>query len=195
MQVTIESVHLGAVAVIKQESFQDTRGFFTEVFREDQFKELGLPSHFVQDNHSGSVKGVTRGLHFQWQPPMAKMMRVTKGEAFLVAVDIRKGSPTLGQWYGRILKDDSRLQIYAPAGFARGFSVISEYAEIQYKVTGLYNGGAESGILWNDPEIGIEWPVENPILSEKDAKAQTLSQWLNSPASDHFKYDPGQDLA
>lgn len=195
MQVTIESVHLGAVAVIKQESFQDTRGFFTEVFREDQFKELGLPSHFVQDNHSGSVKGVTRGLHFQWQPPMAKMMRVTKGEAFLVAVDIRKGSPTLGQWYGRVLKDDSRLQIYAPAGFARGFSVISEYAEIQYKVTGLYNGGAESGILWNDPEIGIEWPVENPILSEKDAKAQTLSQWLNSPASDHFKYDPGQDLA
>ncbi len=194
MQVTIESVHLGAVAVIKQESFDDARGFFTEVFREDQFKELGLPSHFVQDNHSGSVKGVTRGLHFQWEPPMAKMMRVTKGEDFLVAVDIRKGSPTLGQWYGRILSDDSRLQVYAPAGFARGFAVLSDYAEIQYKVTGLYNGGAESGILWNDPEIGIEWPVENPILSDKDAKAQTLNQWLNSPDSDHFKYDPGQDL-
>jgi len=194
MQVTIESVHLGAVAVIKQESFDDARGFFTEVFREDQFKELGLPSHFVQDNHSGSVKGVTRGLHFQWEPPMAKMMRVTKGEAFLVAVDIRKGSPTLGQWYGRVLSDDSRLQVYAPAGFARGFAVLSDYAEIQYKVTGLYNGGAESGILWNDPEIGIEWPVENPILSDKDAKAQTLNQWLNSPDSDHFKYDPGQDL-
>jgi len=195
MQVTIESVHLGAVAVIRQESFQDARGFFTEVFREDQFKELGLPQRFVQDNHSGSVKGVTRGLHFQWEPPMAKMMRVTKGEAFLVAVDIRKGSPTLGQWYGRILTDDSRLQIYAPAGFARGFAALSDYAEIQYKVTGLYNGGAESGILWNDPEIGIEWPVENPILSDKDARAQTLSQWLNSPDSDHFKYDPSQDLA
>ncbi len=195
MQVTIESVHLGAVAVLKQESFQDARGFFTEVFREDQFKALGLPSRFVQDNHSGSVKGVTRGLHFQWEPPMAKMMRVTKGEAFLVAVDIRKGSPTLGQWYGRILSDNSRLQIYAPAGFARGFSVISEYAEIQYKVTGLYNGEAESGILWNDPEIGIEWPVENPILSEKDTKAQTLNQWLNSPESNFFKYEPGQDLA
>ncbi len=194
MQATIESVHLGAVAVIKQESFQDARGFFTEVFREDQFKELGLPSHFVQDNHSGSVKGVTRGLHFQWEPPMAKMMRVTKGEAFLVAVDIRKGSPTLGQWYGRIISDNSRLQIYAPAGFARGFSVISEYAEIQYKVTGLYNGGAESGILWNDPEIGIEWPVENPILSDKDARAQTLREWLNSPDSDNFIYDPKQDL-
>ena len=150
MQVTIESVHLGAVAVIKQESFDDARGFFTEVFREDQFKELGLPSHFVQDNHSGSVKGVTRGLHFQWEPPMAKMMRVTKGEAFLVAVDIRKGSPTLGQWYGRILSDDSRLQVYAPAGFARGFAVLSDYAEIQYKVTGLYNGGAESGIFDNN---------------------------------------------
>ncbi len=195
MKLTIESVHLGAVAVIKQESFQDARGFFTEVFREDQFKELGLPYHFVQDNHSGSVKGVTRGLHFQWEPPMAKMMRVTKGEAFLVAVDIRKGSPTLGQWYGRILSDDSRLQVYAPAGFARGFAVLSEYAEIQYKVTGLYNGGAESGILWNDPEIGIEWPLENPILSDKDAKAQTLSQWLNSADSDNFIYDPSQDLA
>ena len=195
MKLTIESVHLGAVAVIKQESFQDARGFFTEVFREDQFKDLGLPTHFVQDNHSGSVKGVTRGLHFQWEPPMAKMMRVTKGEAFLVAVDIRKGSPTLGQWYGRILSDDSRLQVYAPAGFARGFAVLSEYAEIQYKVTGLYNGGAESGILWNDPEIGIEWPVENPILSDKDAKAQTLSQWLNSADSDNFIYDPSQDLA
>jgi dTDP-4-dehydrorhamnose 3,5-epimerase len=194
MQVQIESVHLGAIAVIKQESFEDQRGFFTEVFREDQFKELGLPYRFVQDNHSGSVKGVTRGLHFQWEPPMAKMMRVTKGTAFLVAVDIRKGSPTLGQWYGRVVSDTDRIQIYAPANFARGFAVISDYAEIQYKVTGMYNPKAESGILWNDPEIGIEWPVENPILSEKDANAQTLSQWLNSPESDYFKYDPAQNL-
>ncbi len=194
MQVQIESVHLGAVAVIKQEVFKDQRGFFTEVFREDQFKELGLPHRFVQDNHSGSVKGVTRGLHFQWEPAMAKMMRVTKGTAFLVAVDIRKGSPTLGQWYGRVVSDTDHIQIYAPASFARGFAVLSDYAEIQYKVTGMYNPKAESGILWNDPEIGIEWPVENPILSKKDANAQTFSQWLNSPQSEHFKYDPAQDL-
>ena len=194
MQLKLESVHLGAVAVVRQESFEDKRGFFTEVFRTDQFKELGLPSEFVQDNHSGSVKGVTRGLHFQWEPPMAKLMRVTRGEAFLVAVDIRKGSPTLGQWFGKIINEKDRVQVWAPANFARGFCVLSDYAEIQYKVTGVYNNKAESGILWNDPEIGIEWPVENPILSEKDEKAQTLQQWLNSADSDNFIYHPDQDL-
>jgi len=194
MQLNIESVHLGAVAVIKQESFEDQRGFFTEVFRGDQFEELGLPHHFVQDNHSGSVKGVTRGLHFQWQPPMGKLMRVTRGKAFLVAVDIRKGSPTLGQWYGKIVSDRDFIQVWAPANFARGFCVLSDYAEIQYKVTGRYNNKAESGILWNDPEIGIDWPVENPILSEKDTNAQTFAQWLDHRDSDNFKYDPSQDL-
>ena len=125
---------------------------------------------------------------------MAKLMRVTKGKAFLVAVDIRKGSPTLGQWFGKIVSDKDHLQIWAPANFARGFCVLSEYAEIQYKVTGMYNNQAESGILWNDPEIGIDWPVENPILSEKDTKAQTLGEWLRTPASDNFVYDPAQDL-
>jgi len=194
MQAKIESVHLGAVAVIQQEIFKDQRGFFTEVFREDQFEALGLPHRFVQDNHSGSVKGVTRGLHFQWDPPMGKLMRVTKGEAFLVAVDIRKGSPTLGQWFGKVVSEDDRVHIWAPANFARGFCVTSDYAEIQYKVTGMYNSHAESGILWNDPQIGIEWPVDDPILSEKDTKAQKLQQWLDSEASDNFKYDPSQDL-
>jgi dTDP-4-dehydrorhamnose 3,5-epimerase len=194
MQLKIESVHLGAVAVIKQELFKDQRGFFTEVFREDQFKEMGLPHHFVQDNHSGSVKGVTRGLHFQWEPPMGKLMRVTKGEAFLVAVDIRKGSPTLGRWFGKIANEDDKIQIWAPANFARGFCVLSDYAEIQYKVSGMYNSRSESGIRWNDPEIGIEWPVKNPILSEKDTNARTLNEWLNSAESDYFIYDPNQDI-
>jgi dTDP-4-dehydrorhamnose 3,5-epimerase len=194
MQLRIESVHLGAVAVIKQELFKDQRGFFTEVFREDQFKEMGLPHHFVQDNHSGSVKGVTRGLHFQWEPPMGKLMRVTKGEAFLVAVDIRKGSPTLGRWFGKIANEDDKIQIWAPANFARGFCVLSDYAEIQYKVSGMYNSRSESGIRWNDPEIGIEWPVKNPILSEKDTNARTLNEWLNSAESDYFIYDPNQDI-
>jgi dTDP-4-dehydrorhamnose 3,5-epimerase len=194
MQLKIESVHLGAVAVIKQELFKDQRGFFTEVFREDQFKEMGLPHRFVQDNHSGSVKGVTRGLHFQWEPPMGKLMRVTKGEAFLVAVDIRKGSPTLGRWFGKIANEDDKIQIWAPANFARGFCVLSDYAEIQYKVSGMYNSRSESGIRWNDPEIGIEWPVKNPILSEKDTNARTLNEWLNSAESDYFIYDPNQDI-
>jgi dTDP-4-dehydrorhamnose 3,5-epimerase len=188
MKISIESVHLGAVVTLQPEFFEDHRGFFLESFRVDQMAELGLPSNFVQDNHSGSVKGVTRGLHFQWEPAMSKLMRVPVGEAFLVAVDIRKGSPTLGQWYGEIISAENKKQLWAPAGFARGFTVLSDWAEIQYKVTGLYNPKAESGILWNDPEIGIEWPVKQPILSEKDEKAQTLSQWLNTPESDNFIY-------
>jgi dTDP-4-dehydrorhamnose 3,5-epimerase len=187
MQIKIESRHLGDVVVIVPEVFQDSRGFFTETFREDQFKELGLPTQFVQDNHSRSVKGTVRGLHFQWEPPMGKLMRVTLGTAFLVAVDIRKESPTLGKWVGVTASAENRKQVWAPAGFARGFCVVSDHAEIQYKCTGLYSNKAESGILWNDPAIGIEWPVQTPILSEKDARAQTLAQWLASPNSDFFR--------
>ncbi len=188
MQVKIESEHLNGIKVIVPEIFQDERGFFTEVFRADQYKKLDLPYEFVQENHSGSVKNVLRGLHFQWEPPMGKLMRVTVGEAFLVAVDIRKGSPTLGKWFGIVASQKNRRIVWAPAGFARGFAVLSDYAEIQYLVTGIYNNKAESGILWNDTEIGIEWPVKDPILSEKDKKAQTLKEWLEREESNHFKY-------
>jgi dTDP-4-dehydrorhamnose 3,5-epimerase len=152
MEIKAESWHLGDVAVLVPESFQDSRGFFMETFREDQFKALGLPSHFVQDNHSRSVKGVIRGLHFQWEPPMGKVMRVSLGSAFLAAVDIRTDSPTLGQWFGIEASAANKRQVWAPAGFARGFCVISEVAEIQYKCTGLYNSKAESGIRWDDPQ-------------------------------------------
>ena len=120
-------------------------------------------------------------------PPMGKLMRVTRGESFLVAVDVRKDSPTLGKWIGRALNGDAPQFFYAPAGCARGFAVLSDFAEIQYLTTGTYNGNAESGILWNDPEIGIAWPVETPILSEKDMKAQTLSEWLAREESDRFR--------
>jgi dTDP-4-dehydrorhamnose 3,5-epimerase len=121
---------------------------------------------------------------------MGKLMRVTQGSAFLVAVDIRKGSPTLGKWVGVEASVENRRQVWAPAGFARGFCVLSEFAEIQYKCTGLYSNKAESGILWNDPEIGIEWPIKpsDATLSEKDKKAQTLAQWLARPESDNFRY-------
>jgi dTDP-4-dehydrorhamnose 3,5-epimerase len=187
VEFKIESRHLGDVVVIVAEVFEDERGFFMETFREDQFARLGIPTRFVQDNHSRSVKNVLRGLHFQWEPPMGKLMRVTQGAAFLVAVDIRKGSPTLGQWYGTEVSAQNRKQIWAPAGFARGFCVVSDFAEIQYKVTGLYNNKGESGISWDDPEIGIAWPTENPILSAKDAKAQSLSDWLKGPESDFFR--------
>jgi dTDP-4-dehydrorhamnose 3,5-epimerase len=190
MEFKIERQSIPEVVVIVPDVFQDSRGFFMETFREDKFKELGLPYHFVQDNHSRSAKGVVRGLHFQWEPGMGKLMRVTSGSAFLVAVDIRKGSPTLGKWVGVEVSAENRKQVWAPPSFARGFCVLSESAEIQYKVTGLYNNKAESGILWNDPAIGIEWPVkiENAELSEKDKKAQTLEQWLAKPESENFKY-------
>ena len=172
MQVKIESEHLNGIVVVVPEVFQDERGFFMEVFRSDQFKELGLPDRFVQDNHSRSQKGVLRGLHFQWHPPMGKLMRVTYGSAYLVAVDIRKGSPTLGKWFGITISAENKKQVWAPAGFARGFCVLSDSAEIQYKCTGIYNNKGESGILWNDPEIGVQWPVKDPVLSQKDQKAQ-----------------------
>jgi len=136
MSVQVESRNLGDVVVLVPSIFRDGRGFFSEVFRADQFKELGLPHEFLQDNHSGSVKGVLRGLHFQWDPPMGKLMRVTRGAAFLVAVDIRKDSPTLGQWFGKEVSAEDGRQIWAPAGFARGFCVLSDYAEIHYKCKG-----------------------------------------------------------
>jgi dTDP-4-dehydrorhamnose 3,5-epimerase len=189
MKLEIESIHMGAVAVLKSEFFQDDRGFFVEEFRADQFKELGLPHNFVQENHSGSVKNVLRGIHFQWNPPMAKLMRVLSGTAFLVAVDIRKKSPTLGQWFGIEVSSDERRQLYAPAGFARGFCVLSDFAEIQYLCTGVYNPKGESGIRWNDPEVGIDWPVKDPILSSKDEKAQSLNEWLNTENSDHIQFN------
>lgn len=188
MQIKIASRHLNGLVVIEPEVYEDERGFFMEVYRADQFHQLGLPVDFVQDNHSRSQKGVLRGLHFQWSPPMGKLMRVTLGSAYLVAVDIRKGSPSFGQWFGLEVSAANKKQVYAPAGFARGFCVLSEVAEIQYKCTGTYNSGAESGILWNDPALAIAWPVADPVLSDKDRKARTLEQWLASPESDHFTY-------
>src|SRR5579864_5133129 len=130
MQIRIESRHLGDVAVLASEVFVDERGFFMEVYRADQHKALGLPIEFVQDNHSRSKRGVLRGLHFQWDPPMGKLMRVTFGSAFLVAVDVRKASPTLGQWFGTEVSAKNKKMVWAPAGFARGFYVLSDFAEI-----------------------------------------------------------------
>lgn len=174
--------------VLVPEIFQDSRGFFLEAFRADQFEALGLPTQFVQDNHSRSAKGVVRGLHFQWEPPMGKLMRVTAGSAFLVAVDIRKGSPTLGQWVGIEASAENRRMVWAPAGFARGFCALSEGTEIQYKCTGTYNGKAESAIRWNDPSIGINWPMSDVLVSDKDRVARTLGEWLAAPESEHFQY-------
>jgi dTDP-4-dehydrorhamnose 3,5-epimerase len=192
MDVFLEPTPLPDVVVVRHQVFRDDRGFFMEVYRRDLFEPLGLPAEFVQLNHSRSARGVVRGLHFQWQPAMGKLMRVTSGRAFLVAVDIRKGSPSLGEWFGIELSEDAPRQVWAPAGFARGFAVLSDHAEIEYLCTGTYNQAAESGIRWDDPEIGIEWPLdeldEAPTLSDKDRSAQSLAEWLERPESDRFLY-------
>lgn len=192
MDVFLEPTPLPDVVVVRHQVFRDDRGFFMEVYRRDLFEPLGLPADFVQLNHSRSARGVVRGLHFQWQPPMGKLMRVTSGRAFLVAVDIRKGSPSLGEWFGIELSEDAPRQVWAPAGFARGFAVLSDHAEIEYLCTGTYNQAAESGIRWDDPEIGIEWPLDEldapPALSDKDRSAQSLAEWLERPESDRFLY-------
>jgi dTDP-4-dehydrorhamnose 3,5-epimerase len=189
MEFTIEKTKIRDLLIITPEIFKDDRGFFTETYRKDKFSGFGLNVEFVQDNHSKSARNVIRGLHFQWEPPMGKLMRVTQGSAFLVAVDIRTGSPTFGNWVGVEASVDNRKQVYAPAGFARGFCVLSESAEIQYKCTGVYTStGSESGILWNDQAIGIEWPTRHPVLSKKDEIAGTLDQWKASPKSRVFVY-------
>jgi dTDP-4-dehydrorhamnose 3,5-epimerase len=197
MQINIESTHLRDVVVIVPEIFQDGRGFFSETFRADQFESLGLPTKFLQDNHSRSARGVVRGLHFQWEPPMGKLMRVTVGSAFLVAVDIRKGSPTLGKWVGVEASAENRRSVWAPAGFARGFCALTDSTEIQYKCTAIYNSKAESAIRWNDPMIGIDWPLSDVVVSEKDRNARSLEDWLASPESDHFAYsvEPEPELS
>ncbi len=188
MQVAYEKTDIRDVYIVKPEVFEDSRGFFTEVYRQDQYSALGLPANFVQFNHSGSVRNTVRGLHFQWEPPMGKLMRVSAGEAFLVAVDIRKGSPTLGRHVSLTTSSRDRSMLWAPAGFARGFAVLSDYAEIQYLCTGTYSNKGESGVLWNDPKIGVAWPVAEPLLSDKDRVAQSLAQWLERPESNHFTY-------
>ena len=192
MPFAIESTALDEVKIVVPQLMPDDRGFFAEVFRADLFEQLGLPGTFRQLNHSRSSRGVVRGLHFQWDPPMGKLMRVIVGRAFLVAVDIRVGSPTLGRWVGLDANADAPRELWAPASFARGFCVLSDVAEIEYLTTGTYNNATESGIRWNDPTIGIEWPVREPILSAKDESAQTLAEWLARPESANFAYRPAK---
>jgi dTDP-4-dehydrorhamnose 3,5-epimerase len=189
MRMTVEAEYFGgAVKVIGLESYEDARGFFMEVFRADQFAALGLPVSFPQDSHSGSVRGVLRGMHFQWDPPQGKLIRITRGSVYLAIVDIRLGSPTAGTSIGLELSARERRHIWAPPGFANGFVVLSDEAEVQYKHTTLYNHAGESNIRWNDPELAIPWPVAEPLVSTRDANAPTLAQWLSSPAARNLPY-------
>ena len=169
------------VFIIEPTVFGDERGYFMETYHANEFKEAGLDMAFVQDNHSKSRKGVLRGLHFQYTEPQGKLVRVIKGEVFDVAVDLRRDSPTYGKWEGVILSEENKKQFYVPEGFAHGFLVLSDEAEFTYKCTNFYNADDEGGILWNDPDIGIEWPVEDieeVILSDKDKRLKTFKDTI-----------------
>lgn len=166
--------------VVSPTVFGDDRGYFMETYHYEEFKQAGLDMVFVQDNQSKSKKGVLRGLHFQTKNPQGKLVRVVRGEVYDVAVDLREGSETFGSWYGVLLSAENKKQFYVPEGFAHGFLVTSESAEFVYKCTNYYDPSSEAGILWNDPELGIEWPVSEGmeiLLSEKDKKQMTFREY------------------
>lgn len=159
--------------VVEPTVFEDERGYFMETYQENDFRDAGYELKFVQDNQSKSTKGVLRGLHLQVNYPQGKLVRVIRGDVFDVGVDLRGDSKTYGEWYGEILSEDNKKQLYIPPGFAHGFLVLSDVAEFTYKCTEFYHGEDESGIIWNDPDIAIDWPldgIDEIILSDKDRK-------------------------
>jgi len=165
---------LPGVIVLQPDRHGDSRGFFLETYREDRLQQFGINAHFVQDNHSRSSRGILRGLHYQLTQPQGKLVRVARGAVFDVAVDVRRGSPNFGQWYGTVLDEDNMHMMYIPPGFAHGFVVLTDIADFIYKCTDYYHPQSEQGILWNDPDIGIKWPLGDVQLSEKDANNSTL---------------------
>ncbi|OQX23810.1 MAG: dTDP-4-dehydrorhamnose 3,5-epimerase [Desulfobacteraceae bacterium IS3] len=169
---------LDGVLIIEPKVFADSRGFFMETYHQRRYNDSGISRIFVQDNLSFSVKGTLRGLHFQVRHPQAKLVQAIAGEIFDVAVDIRPDSPTFGKWVGVLLSEQNKRQLFIPEGFAHGFCVLSETALFSYKCSEVYAPGDEGGILWSDPEIGIEWPVKHPIISDKDKTYQRLSEYL-----------------
>ncbi len=170
----ISETELPGVLLLEPKRFGDDRGFFMELFHAKRYSEAGIPGPFVQDNFSRSAKGILRGLHFQQPHAQGKLVQVFAGAVYDVAVDIRRGSPTFGKWVGMELSADNRRQLWVPAGFAHGFCVLSESADFHYKCTELYSPASEHGIAWNDPDLGIPWPVKSPLLSPKDSAAPRL---------------------
>lgn len=165
---------LSGLKLIKPRVFADSRGFFLESYREDRYKEAGIACGFVQDNHSRSVKGTLRGLHYQSQPGQAKLLRVTSGKIFDVAVDIRPASPTFGKWEGVYLDSSEHHQLFIPVGFAHGFCVVSDSADVLYKASNNYDPATECTLQWDDPSVGVAWPDVEPILSARDQRAESF---------------------
>jgi dTDP-4-dehydrorhamnose 3,5-epimerase len=169
--------------VVNIDYFEDERGFFIESWHKRDFAQAGLPFDFVQDSHSRSRYGVLRGLHYQdMRAPISKLVRCTLGRVLDVAVDLRVNSPTFGRWFSIELSAENKTQLFVPVGFAHGFATLSDSCEVQYRQTEFYQPSAEGGIAWNDPDIGIEWPFADPILSNRDQNQKSLKQYLNNPA-------------
>ena len=184
MPFIFESLAIPGVTLVKPRVFSDTRGFFLETYKRSDFTGAGIPADFVQVNHSHSLVNVLRGLHYQKNPAaQGKLVTAVRGAVFDVAVDIRQGSPTYGSWLGEVLSEENHHLLYIPPGFAHGFCVLSDRADVIYRVTAEYAPALDRGVLWNDPDLAIEWPVENPILSEKDANQPRLRE-----ADNNFRY-------
>lgn len=175
----ITKTDLPGVLVIEPAVFQDARGFFLETFSAARYEEAGVRGPFVQDNHSRSLKGTVRGLHLQVNKPQGKLMRAVSGSMLDVAVDVRAGSPTFGQWTSALLSGDNFKQLYVPPGFAHGFAVLSDIVDVEYKCTDYYDPKDELTVLWNDPAIGIDWPQEEPTLSARDRMARPLQELMD----------------
>ena len=171
MPFTSTKLSIPDVILVEAKSFPDDRGFFMETFKESEFKVNNIDTKFVQDNFSHSTKGTLRGLHYQKDPKaQAKLVTVLHGEIFDVGVDMRKNSPTFGKWVGEILSENNHRLLYVPEGFAHGFCVLSDTADVFYKVNNEYSPENDRGIIWNDPDVGVDWPIDNPVLSDKDQK-------------------------
>lgn len=173
----IINLPLAGAKLIRPRIFRDSRGFFLESYSRERYVAGGMPETWVQDNHSRSRRGTLRGLHYQAKPGQAKLVRVTLGRIYDVLVDIRPHSPTFGQWHGVEIDAEEHSQVYIPIGFAHGFGVLSDVAEVQYKVSAPYDAAHECAIRWNDPEIGVQWPIEEPILSERDLSCESFASF------------------
>lgn len=170
----VESTAIPGVLLISPKVFADPRGFFVETYHEERYAAAGMSAHFVQDNHSQSAKGTLRGLHAQLKRPQAKLVRCIEGSIWDVAVDVRVGSPTFGKWVGAELSAATAMQIYVPVGFVHGFAVLSERAQVEYKCSDVYVPDDQFSVRWNDPELGVHWPLTDPLLSDKDRDAPLL---------------------
>ena len=175
MTATRLETKLDGVVLLEPQVHGDKRGFLVETFREDAWAELGIEGPFVQHNQSRSAKGTLRGIHFQTSPGQAKLVRCPRGSIFDVAVDLRRESPTFGQWEGYVLDDTQHRQFYVPVGFGHGFCVLSDEADVSYLLSSVYDSATEAGIAWDDPQVGIEWPADEPLLSDRDRSAPKLA--------------------